>query len=232
VLNSGVGRCLPKFIDFSDAIICVSKTQRNIIAGKKPSLREKLYVIYNPLPQLSYVTLEGDDFAYFGGSHRLKGFHILYKAAKETESEMIKIRATGFSRGQKILHLPNGAEIMQYGWVHGEILQDIYRYSRAIVVPSVSPEPLPYVVYEAMLKGRLVIASNIGGIPEQTNGYPGCFLFPPGNHGELANLMQHIASLDKSLVIELGHKNRNILLSKDQNNRSLRSFVRILDGLS
>jgi hypothetical protein len=83
-----------------------------------------------------------------------------------------------------------------------------------------------------MLRGRVVIASNVGGIPEQTNGYPGCFLFSQGNYRELSNLMQHVASLNKSLVIELGCKNRDTLLSKDQNNDSLKKFVRILDRLS
>jgi glycosyltransferase involved in cell wall biosynthesis len=41
-----------------------------------------------------------------------------------------------------------------------------YSRSRAVLVPSLCEEPLPYVVVEAIAMGTLPIASRVGGIPE------------------------------------------------------------------
>ena len=75
-LNTAVWRCLREFIRLSDFIICVSRAQRDMLVKYMPSLAAKVRVIYNPLPSLSPVEMNGDDFGYFGGPSYLKGFHV------------------------------------------------------------------------------------------------------------------------------------------------------------
>jgi glycosyltransferase involved in cell wall biosynthesis len=233
MLNSTFGRYAGKLVSLSDAIICVSKGQRNLIVARTPSLYPRIHVVYNPLPDLSYTPLEGDDFVYFGGSSTTKGFRVLNQALAEIAGKKMTVRVAGFAQfTNEIVQLSNGVRIEKYGRIYDEALQNAYRSSRAVIFPSICPEPSPYVIYEALLRGRIVIASNIGGIPEQVDNCPGCFLFSPGNHRELADLIQHVSFLNRNEASELGRQNRQVVLSKDQNENSLSNFIRIVENLS
>lgn len=63
-----------------------------------------------------------------------------------------------------------------------------------VVVPSIWKDPLPRVAVEGMAAARVVIGSDVGGLPEIiTPGKTG-FLFPPGNAGELASKIIELMS--------------------------------------
>jgi glycosyltransferase involved in cell wall biosynthesis len=61
------------------------------------------------------------------------------------------------------------------GWINGERLQNLFRESDLLVVPSVWPEPFGLVGPEAGLHGVPAVAFRVGGIPEWlidgVNGY-------------------------------------------------------------
>ena len=79
--------------------------------------------------------------------------------------------------------------------------------SRAVVVPSVCLENAPMSVLEAMSAEKPVIASSIGGIPEQVlDGVDG-LLVPPGDIDGFAAAMRRCAE-DDSLCARLGHAAR------------------------
>jgi glycosyltransferase involved in cell wall biosynthesis len=75
--------------------------------------------------------------------------------------------------------------------VRSEALQ-ILRECDVVVVPSLFPEPFGLVTLEAMAAGAVVIASDIGGLPEAV-GDAG-FLFPPGDASVLAEVLEGLAS--------------------------------------
>ncbi|MBN2247179.1 MAG: glycosyltransferase [Coriobacteriia bacterium] len=75
--------------------------------------------------------------------------------------------------------------------------------ARAMVVPSIGYENAPMTVLEAMAAGTPVIASAVGGIPEQIeNGVHG-LLVPPGDVDALSTAMRRLAT-DDALVARLG----------------------------
>jgi glycosyltransferase involved in cell wall biosynthesis len=230
ILNSGLGRYLPWLIGLSDAVICASRAQREQIIARYPSWCNKIHVIYNPLPKLPYIPLEGDDFAYFGGPSKLKGFHVLYRALEKIDRK-VTVRATCFG-DRDIIHLPNGPTIQEYERVQGEPLHSIYCKTKAVIFPSICAEPAPYVIYEALLRGRIIIASHTGGIPEQLDKCPGSFLFSPGDYVELADFIDHVSSMGRTAATELGVQNRNNLLVRYQNGKGQASLSRMINDLS
>jgi glycosyltransferase involved in cell wall biosynthesis len=236
ILNSSVGRHLPKLLELSDAVICVSKSQKSIIVGKKPSLHKKLHVIYNPLPKLSIAEIKGDDFGYFGGPNILKGFRVLYQALSglnRTGSRSIRVHATKFhDTSEGVARKLNRLGVLLYDKLDKSELDKLYENIRAVVFPSVWPEPWPYVVVEALVQGRFVIASSIGGIPEQVERCKGVTLFEAGNYNKLANSMEFVAGLEREKIIDLCLQNRETFLKRFDNESSIKSFIKVCEHLT
>ncbi len=70
-----------------------------------------------------------------------------------------------------------------------EAVETFYATSDAVVVPSIMPDPFPTVVLEALHAGVPVVASAIGGIPEQViNGVTG-YLCQPGSARSFAHAL-------------------------------------------
>jgi glycosyltransferase involved in cell wall biosynthesis len=234
-LNSTLGRCIGKMARLSDAIVCVSKAQKELIEKCDRNFHSKIRVIYNPLPEIPQMDLKGEDFGYFGGPRRLKGFPVLHKAAtlfSHSNREQIKIHVTKFSGANETLSKLLG----QLGILIHERLSEssfdcMYKHIQTVIVPSVWMEPLPYVLSEAIMKGRIVIASRIGGIPEQAEGCKGVFLFEPGNSYELAEIMKNVINLERETVVDLTNSSRDVLARKFDNRRTLRNFMDLCEAL-
>jgi len=104
---------------------------------------------------------------------------------------------------------------------------DIMKKIVLVVIPSIWPEPLPYVLIESMLYGKLIIASNIGGIPEVIGGANlGVKLFEPGNIEELAKSLELFLSLELREAVEIGIKNREYISKKFDNKKIVKSFIK------
>jgi len=231
LLNSTFGWFYTKLIGLSDAVVCVSKAQKHLILENHAILPSKVYVIYNPLPYITETSLEvqGDDFGYFGGPSYMKGFHVLYKAAALVKSiKPVIIHATKFSNASKQGELLNHLGILTYGKLGHEEYRALYKQIRTVIIPSVWAEPLPYVVSEAVMGGRIVIASRVGGIPEQVEGCEGTFLFEPGDYKALAKDILYVGSLSKEKTVELGAKNREFILKKFNNEKIVGEFIGLL----
>jgi len=228
-LNSTLGRQLDKLIKLSDVIICVSNAQKNLIIKKLPSLCKKIHVIYNPLPELPYIAVQGDDFGYFSGPDTVKGFYVLLRAlTRINRYKQVRVHATNFPDPEKSKSLSR-LGIIPYKRIDYGFSEKLYRQIRAVVIPSICPEPLPYVVSEAILRGRMVIASEVGGIREQVEDCKGAFLFQAGNHERLAELIEYVYNLDKQAALNLGVKNREAFLKGFDNKRVLQAFKSMLD---
>jgi glycosyltransferase involved in cell wall biosynthesis len=232
-LNSTLGRYFGKFVKFSDAVICVSKAQRNIITKAASSLRAKIHVIYNPLPELNLIGIEGNDFGYFEGPNPLKGFHILRRALTcINDRQEAKVHATNFPNRAKMEYESlSHMGIILYGRLNDNLYERICKKICAVIVPSIWPETFSYVSAEAILRGRLLIAFNIGGIPEVTEDCKGAFLFEPGNYRQLAEKLEYINNLSREVIIDLGAKNKENLTKRFNNRAIISNFANICDSL-
>lgn len=89
----------------------------------------------------------------------------------------------------RVRHAASGADVHFMGLVPRADIPDVYKVADVVVVPSIVPESQGTVVCEAMMAGRPVIGSRIGGIPEMiVEGETG-FLVPPGDVQAIANAL-------------------------------------------
>jgi len=58
-----------------------------------------------------------------------------------------------------------------------------------VVLPSIEQEDFPNVILESMALGKIVLASNLSGIPEQIKDQNTGFIFNPGDFKHLSLLM-------------------------------------------
>ena len=229
LLNLTIWRRVGRLVQLSDAILCVSRAQRNLIVEGMSSVGKRCHAVYNPLPPVSQLDIKGDDFGYFGGPSVLKGFDLLRSALKLVNS-MPQIHATGFDLSRPTTSTLRGdSRIIFHERVAESDLHKIYETIRAVIVPSIWAEPSGYVVAEAMLQGRLVIASKVGGIPELANDCPGAFLFRAGDCGHLADLIDHVTALESDAVLDLAAKNKRIFLRRFSDEQALESFMNVLE---
>ena len=89
------------------------------------------------------------------------------------------------------------------GWLNRSSIVKAYQDAHIIVVPSLY-EPLGLVIQEAMWLGVPIVASNVGGIPEQVTNNKDALLVPPEDAKSLADAIIKIIkneSLRKQLVL-------------------------------
>jgi glycogen synthase len=87
------------------------------------------------------------------------------------------------------------------GFLRGEEMVKALSDVRVVIIPSVCEETAGLAAIEQMMRGRLVIASNIGGLGEVV-GDAG-LRFEPGNVDSLASCMKSVI-LDRSLIDSIG----------------------------
>ena len=234
VLNSTIGSSFGRLSLLSDAVICVSRAQRDIIIQSQPSLSEKTSVIHNPFSEHSSVEFDSDEFGYFGGPDYLKGFRTLYKSMVKIEKRkmQIKVHATKFLySGEKQARSLSSLGFLLHGKLDNNEYEKLYRQIKSVIIPSIWQEPWPYVVVEAIIKGRFIIASRVGGIPEQVEGCKGALLCEPKNSEQLVEAMGFVKNLTNEEIVELGTQSRQVFLKKFNNETTLQSFVKVCENL-
>ncbi len=150
---------------------------------------------------------------YFGRLAEEKGIEVLIKALLKN-GETLKIAGEGPEETKlknlvTELNLENRIEFL--GFKNGDELETLIRQARAIIIPSIWYENMPLNMLEAMSRQKIVIASNIGGIPEIIQNSQNGLLFKPGDPDDLANKIKLITDLDsKALGQAAGETVKNL----------------------
>lgn len=173
-------------------------------------------LIYNPVNPLYYevkVTTFNNQSVYFVGvlTYR-KGIHILVEALGKVKNNIHANVIGGFGSNEyrkQIKNLINRVgkqeNVTFYGWKNSTEIQDIVTNDLFMILPSYQ-ETLPVVIAEAMAMGKIVIATNICGIPEMVIDNVTGFLFEPGNSDALAQLLDKVSKMPKSQLEVMSQK--------------------------
>jgi len=238
---------LPKlarnWIKLADRVICVSRRQAEILVDSVPELRDKIEVVYNPIPtwlaDSKPVKNPSDTptFLYVGGGRYVKGFHILLEALERLGRRGVNAKfllANTYNREnlkalETLRERYESIEINVIGRVSSEQLLELHREAWALIFPSILEEPLPYAVVEAMLAGTIPVASRVGGVPEIVEGTLAKeYMFVAGDPEELAERIVRVSSLSQSQLIEGCCELRETILKKFNKNYIRQTLLKIL----
>lgn len=196
-----------------DAIVTPSRFARDkmVACGQDPS---KISVVPNFIDASAYRP-SYDNQGYlisFGRLSPEKGIHVLLEAAAALPGLRIVIAGEGPSRASlEDLAVKAGLRNADFiGYVARERLRQLVAGAIFVVMPSVSPENLPYSVLESFALAKPVLASRIGGIPELVEDGRTGFVFEPGSASELAERIERLRQ-DPALVARMGENARRMV---------------------
>jgi glycosyltransferase involved in cell wall biosynthesis len=136
-------------------------------------------------------------YAFVGRLVKEKGGEVLLRAAHQLLKKgfdfRLKMVGDGPERGslEKLaaeLGLRERAEFL--GWVPVKSVTNVLAEAAAVVMPSLWEDVAPLVALEQMMQGRLVIASDIGGLGETVKGFG--LTFPVGDADALEGCMRRV----------------------------------------
>ncbi len=142
-------------------------------------------------------------FAFQGRLVSTKGAEVLLEAAKQLRAEgldfRIRIIGDGPERSQLEAHAQSLGDCIQFlGHVSDDQLERVLADISVVVVPSLAGEVFGLVVAENMLRGKLLIVSDIGAL-EEVIGTTG-MIAPAGDVAALASCMRRVIQADRAFT--------------------------------
>lgn len=151
-------------------------------------------------------------FAYVGRLVGEKGLHLLVEAAGRLQKAGCDFRIKFIGDGPERSRLQAGIETLGLGervaftgYLEGKALEVALQDVAAVVMPSIWEETAGLAAMEQMMRGRLVIAADIGGLGEVV-GEAG-LKFPPADADALTSCMKRVLD-EPSMVRTVGEKAR------------------------
>jgi glycogen(starch) synthase len=175
-------------------------------------------------------------FAYVGRFVTEKGLPILLQACKILRDEgkdfRVQLIGDGPERGKLeeiILREQLAPWVSITGFLTGHALAKTLSEIQVVVTPSICEETAGLATMEQMMRGRLVIASSIGGLREIVEGAG--LLSVPGDENSLADAMRK-AIEDPTLMNSLGEKGRKRASDMFTRQRMIEEHARIYRGFA
>ena len=174
-------------------IICCSNALKDICMQTNIGInKNNLVVVNNFLSNDELKTQPNysnkNYFLYIGRLDKVKGVHYLLEAIKDLSRE-IEVHIVGKGSEEEKLKQyakENNLENVKFlGFKNREEIKEEYQNCISTVLPCNWFENFPTTNMESFINGKPVIASNIGGIPEQVEHNKTGLLFEPANIEQL-----------------------------------------------
>ena len=174
----------------------------------------------------------GRHVVFFGRLSAEKGVDLLIEAAADAGLPLVivgdgpkreELEAQALRRGRVLRFTghPKGARL----WAHVEA-------ATAMALPSVWYEIAPKSILEAQARGKPVIATAIGGLPEMVEDAVTGFLARPSDRASLAGCLTRLAAMSEDSVAAMGERARAQALTRFTRERYYREMLDIYAELS
>jgi|688.fasta_scaffold214832_2 glycosyltransferase involved in cell wall biosynthesis len=189
-------------VNLREAEYCfeLSNEIRIVFLGGVPSGNEKgFFTLLKAINLLNYVKLEKHVKFMIGGPQTLR-----FRDSIVSLNPKITLEFVG--------ELP-----------HANVIE-VLRHSHVVLIPSLQ-EGIPNLLYESMATGNLVIASNVGGIPEILQDAVSGWLVPPNDEKSLARAIKRVLENDREMEEFATHGRR--IVENYGYDRFIDSYLRI-----
>lgn len=172
-------------------------------------------------------------FLYIGRLSKEKGVQYLLSAMKQLPRD-IKLHIVGSGSEEqdlkKIANQHNLKNIEFLGFKNREEIKEEYQNCIATILPCNWFENFPTTNMESFINGKPVIASNIGGIPEQVENDKTGLLFEPANVEQLKDCILKYWN-NPNLVIEHGKNGYNKAKEQYTEKRYYQELIKIYEEI-
>jgi len=189
-LRNAVARWMNLYLDNVNILAVLTKFQgkKLIEQGFAP---ERIVVVPNMSPFVGEGNDQpGDYIGYVGRISPEKGVSTLIEVAGQYPQILFKA-AGNYEKCPELLDFTSN-NFQFLGQLNREAVFDFFVESRVIVLCSTWYEGFPMILIEAMLHGKPVIASRLGGIPEIVDDGKTGLLFEAGNAVDLAEKIKYL----------------------------------------
>jgi glycosyltransferase involved in cell wall biosynthesis len=194
-------------VESIDGFVAVSKDLWDVHVNHLPSLGSKLFnIVYNPVTEpLRYVKPDphepySDYVLYASGSNPIKGPHLLLKAWSTVSREFrdLKLCMVGCKGSwvERLAKKTNLGNVVFFSRLPPDEYYRLMYEARAVVMPSIWPEPFGRIPVEANRLGAPAVVSSAGGLPEViVDGVTG-YTFRAGDVSDLAEKVMRVLEKD------------------------------------
>jgi glycosyltransferase involved in cell wall biosynthesis len=243
---------LRNFIDrvtlpLADYIVSNSKAGKQILVNREKIDEKKIEVIYNGIDIQDFNKKQKADLAdlftsesffsnkfivgFIGSLTQQKGLNVLFEAAAELKEKSLNIILVLIGEGKRKQELEQltkelGIEDIVYFTGYRDMGWKFMRLFDVLVSPSLW-EGMPNVVIEAMAQGIIVVATNVGGIPELIEEGKDGFLVESKNIHALVDKISYIFNLPEEKRIEIRENAQKKIIK----NYSIEKMVREYESL-
>ena len=158
-----------------------------------------------------------DYILYFGRFSKEKGLMTLLQAHKNSDCKrhLVLVGAGPMKQEMEYFVKINDLVNVEFlGPIYGIEMEKLIEEAKTIVVPSEWYENCPYAVLQSMAKGKIVIASRIGGLPELIADGENGFLFEAKNTLDLISKVEMVFSMNKEEYENMSEYIMNIAKKK------------------
>ena len=216
-----------KKLAYGSAIVSDNLFLKKVMASLNFDV-SKVHVIYNGVDLNSlephYSFSEPKTVLYLSNNiNRQKGYHHFIQLSKKLKPEFPNTRFLWV--GQTDL---KGAtfETQGYVWDKKE-LQNIFKSSYLLLLPSLWPEAMSYAVIQAMAHGKPIVAYDVGANSEGVLHGENGFLAQWGNVDQLSSYVRTLLN-DEKLAIIMGRNARKMAEQKFSLDQMINSYNNLL----
>ncbi len=177
---------------------------------------------YSPISNRKENKKENYTLFTAGGLKATKGFDYLLRSFRPVVDSIpnaqLRIAGDGSAKQKlltltKELHLEHNVTFL--GQIPHEQMRQEYENAAFVISPSLWPEPLTRIIFEAFSARKTIVATNVGGTQELViHGQTG-LLVPPKNCRAMASAIMHL--LNNPTVVRTLSKNAYELINKEGN---------------
>lgn len=221
-------------------VVTVSNFVKKALIDETFAPEKKFTVIHNgiPNPNIDVFSKKYTKSIFFAGRlEKSKGVDILLKALKPICEEHSSVRVVIAGKGPEEQNLRDFAKNLGIsrnvdfaGWIQKDELEQFYKNSSILVLPTIRVEGFPMSLVEGSAYGLVLVASDIGGNSDAVQNGQNGYLIKPADTLALSLKLQDLLN-DAVQMQKMGHESRKYFEEHFTRDIMISSYISVIENL-